>query len=294
MKLTAQNVDITTLEVDAIVNAANSAMIIGGGVDGAIHKAAGQELINYNALHHGFGCATGQVKVTPGFNLPAKFIIHTVGPDMREFMQHHESHLPTECVGDYLGDLLLKACYHNCMRAAINEGLKSIAFPAISTGVFGFDKKRAAFIAVEIMTEYFAKDDIEVIFACFGEEDTAIVQYAITSKDAEIYHLSWSMYNKQYDIDSDNDMLDYKADWDVVYGDMDTDAPDGVYTVWYNWCGNSYGEAHGVTVVDGKFVLEPTLRACAEARNIAGYWGTFLESLVYDTNAGTFKAGFGS
>jgi len=181
MKLTAVNVDITTLKVDAIVNAANSAMIIGGGVDGAIHRAAGQELINYNAQYHGFGCPTGQVKVTPGFNLPAKYILHTVGPDM---------HLYTEEMGDWL----LTACYGNCVRTALNEGLQSIAFPAISTGIFGFDKKRAAKIAVEVMYDERFKDvDLEIIFACFGDEDTAIVQAAIDYADAQAHYLVWTI-----------------------------------------------------------------------------------------------------
>ena len=262
MKLTAVNVDITTLEVDAIVNASNSAMIIGGGVDGAIHKAAGQELINYNAQHHGLGCPTGQVKVTPGFNLPAKYILHTVGPDMRLYTQE-------------LGDLLLQACYGNCMTTALNEGLKSIAFPAISTGVYGFDKKGAAKIAVEILIRYFLYADIEVTFACFGDRDTDIVQAAIDNEDEQRHHLDWSIGK------------------DYHNPDISTDAPDGVYAVHHNHLGKK-GKSYGVTVKDGYFVVEPTLRACAEARNESGYWGTFLEALKYDPKYEEFNAEFGS
>lgn len=269
MKLTAINVDITTLEVDAIVNAANSAMIIGGGVDGAIHKAAGQALINYNALHHGFGCPTGQVKVTPGFKLPAKYILHTVGPDMRLYTQE-------------IGDWLLTACYGNCMRTALNEGLKTIAFPAISTGIFGFNKENAARIAVEVMYDERFKDaDIEVTFACFGDDDTAIVQTQIDLADAIAHHLSWSIGEYGEDLDSE------------FVEDLDTDVPDGVYAVYHRHSGYK-GRGYGVTVKNGKFVTEPTLRACAEARNNAGYWGTFLEGLKYDPEYEDFEAIIGS
>ncbi len=166
MKMTGIGVDITTLEVDTIVNAANCAMTVGGGVDGAIHAAAGLKLIEYNSVHHIFGCPTGQVRRTPAFDLPAKWIFHTVGPDMREYDQA-------------LGDLLLQACYRNCMKRAIAERVPSIAFPAISTGIFGFDKARAAAIAVDTVAE-FANVDIEVIFACFGDEDTALVEQRIS------------------------------------------------------------------------------------------------------------------
>ena len=262
MQIAAINADITTLEVDAIVNAANSAMIIGGGVDGAIHRAAGQELINYNAQHHGFGCHTGQVKVTPGFNLPAKYILHTVGPDMRLYAQE-------------IGDKLLFFCYVNCMTAAINEGLKSIAFPAISTGIFGFDKKRAAKIAVEALMNNFLDVDIEVAFACFGDKDTDIVQAALDNNDDERHCLDWSIGEGYHN------------------PDISTDAPDGRYKVTTKHLGAG-GESYGVEVKDGYFGVEPTLRACAEARNDAGYWGTFLEGLKYDSLEGEFTAVFGS
>lgn len=274
MRVQAITADITTLKVDAIVNAANSAMIIGGGVDGAIHAGAGPLLINYNALHHGFGCPTGQVKVTPGFNLPAKFILHTVGPDMRLYEQE-------------LGDLLLAQCYGKCMAEAVKEGLKSIAFPAISTGVFGFDKKRAAKIAAETVllwkTNPEAKD-LDVTFACFAEKDAVIINEALEAIDKEEHYLWWSVGGTHYN-DDDSQVLD-----------LDTDAPDGIYPVIYNWCGDSLGKSHGVTVKDGKFVLEPTLRACAEARNDSGYWGTFLEGLEYHVgdDGPYFEAQFGS
>ena len=273
MRVQAIDADITTLKVDAIVNAANSAMIIGGGVDGAIHKAAGKGLIIYNAQHHGFGCPTGQVKITPGFNLPAKFIMHTVGPDMRLYRQD-------------IGDLLLESCYANCMKLAIEEGLKSIAFPAISTGIFGFDKKRAAKIAAKTVLDFRGEgNDMDVTFACFGTEDAVIVNEAIEAIDAEEHCLSWSVGSTYYDDENDDEVLD-----------LDTDAPDGVYSVIHNWCGNSLGKSHGVTVMNGKFVPEPTLRACAEARNDAGYWGTFLEELEYriGDDGPFFEAHFGS
>ena len=265
MKLTAIKADITKLKVDAIVNAANNAMMIGGGVDGAIHAAAGQGLIDYNAQYHGFGCPTGQVKVTPGFNLPALSILHTVGPDMRLYTQK-------------MGDLLLEACYDNCMRTAVAMYAKTIAFPAISTGIFGFDKKCAAKIAVETLTLHFANDNIDVTFACFSDEDTAIVQEAIDAKDDEIHYISWAMYNNTEAYDSD--------DWIL---DLDTDAPDGIHSVFHCHQGK-IGESRGVKVKNGKFVIEPTLRAVAKARNASGYRGKYLVELIWDNVNYIFKA----
>lgn len=269
MRVQAIVADITTLEVDAIVNAANSAMIIGGGVDGAIHKAAGQELINFNAQHHGFGCPTGQVKVTPGFKLPAKFIMHTVGPDMRLYDQE-------------VGDKLLALCYKNCMIMALKEGLKSIAFPAISTGIFGFNKKRAAAIAANTILDFRGEgNDLDVTFACFADKDAVIINKALENIDEQEHFLQWSIY------------LITDGDPDGWVNNLDIDAPDGTYRVTHKHLG-TVGSADGVTVKDGKFVLEPTLRACAMARNQAGYWGTFLEGLEWDELTGVFEAQFGS
>ena len=276
MRVQAITGDITTMEVDAIVNAANNAMIIGGGVDGAIHKAAGQELINYNAQHHGFGCPTGLVKVTPGFNLPAEFILHTVGPDMRLYTEE-------------LGDLLLAQCYGNCMKLAIKEGLKSIAFPAISTGIFGFNKKRAAKIAAETVmlwkTDPEAKD-LDVTFACFAEKDAVTINKALETIDEEQHYLTWSMDGVWRD-DTGNGVEEFIPD-------LRTPLADGVYPVRVKWVDGKVGEADGITIKDGKFVLEPTLRAVAVARNNVGYWGTFLEGLTFDSTTGVFTALLGS
>ena len=162
MRITVKTVDITTLEVDTIVNAANNAMALGGGVDGAIHAAAGPELIEYNRLHHPHGCPTGMVRRTSGFNLPAPWIFHTVGPDTREY-------------DEAMSDELLASCYYECIRRAVNENVPTIAFPAISTGIFGFNKERAATIAVGVLYD-FQDADIDVTFACFSDEDTAIIQ----------------------------------------------------------------------------------------------------------------------
>lgn len=169
MKLSASVVDITTLEIDAIVNAANSALVVGGGVDGAIHRAAGPELVAANA--GGLGCPTGQVIITRGFNLPAAEVFHTVGPDMR-------------LCGYELGNLLLESCYRTCMFAAESRELSSIAFPCISTGIFDFDRNRAAAIAVVTVRE-FNDLDIEVTFACFSDEDAAIIQAVIDKMNVE-------------------------------------------------------------------------------------------------------------
>jgi O-acetyl-ADP-ribose deacetylase (regulator of RNase III) len=146
--------DITTLAVDAIVNAANRTLLGGGGVDGAIHRAAGHEL--GEACARLGGCDTGEAKITPGFKLPARYVIHTVGPIWGG--------------GGDNEDLLLAACYRNSLALADAHDLKSIAFPAISTGAYGFPPERAARIAVATVLETLRdRTSIErVTFCCFG------------------------------------------------------------------------------------------------------------------------------
>ena len=185
--------DITTLAVDAIVNAANQMMLGGGGVDGAIHRAAGKELfeacLKVPEVRPGVRCPTGEARITPGFKLPAKFVIHTVGPVYRDG-QHGE---PEK----------LAACYRNSLALAAENGCKSIAFPCISTGVYGYPIDAAAKIAVGEVKEFLTRipqpkdvreadalagvrrevaenaEEMEVIFCCFSPRDAAVYERLI-------------------------------------------------------------------------------------------------------------------
>lgn len=152
--------DITTLHVDAIVNAANTKLKGGGGVDGAIHRAAGKtELLAATAPLH--GCATGDAKATPGFRLPAKWIFHAVGP-VWSVSRSGETAM-------HKADALLASCYRRCMELAREHACRSIAFPAISTGVYRFPPERAARIAVENVQNALHISGVErVIFCCFN------------------------------------------------------------------------------------------------------------------------------
>ena len=147
--------DITKLSCDAIVNAANSSLLGGGGVDGAIHYAAGPELLAECMTLH--GCKTGEAKITKGYKLPSRFVIHTVGPIYFE-------HTPAEA------ESLLTSCYENSLNLAKEKGLKTIAFPLISAGVYGYPQREAIKVAIEAMKLYQENFD-EVTLVLFGERE---------------------------------------------------------------------------------------------------------------------------
>ena len=155
--------DITTLELDAVVNAANSSLLGGGGVDGAIHRAAGPELLE--ACRALGGCRTGEAKITPGYRLLAKWVIHAVGP-----------------VWSGGGDgepELLAGCYRNALELARAHEARSLAFPAISTGVYGYPKELAAEVAVDACSE---AGDLDVVFCCFDARSAALHEAAVARR----------------------------------------------------------------------------------------------------------------
>lgn len=159
--------DITQLRVDALVNAASSTLLGGGGVDGAIHRAAGPELLEECRLLN--GCDTGRAKITGGHQLLARHVLHTVGPVWRG--------------GEGDEELLLASCYRECLALAEQHGARSVAFPAISTGAFGFPKERAAAIALERTFAWLAEHELpqRVLFCCFSAADASFYQRAMAS-----------------------------------------------------------------------------------------------------------------
>jgi O-acetyl-ADP-ribose deacetylase (regulator of RNase III) len=157
--------DITTLEVDAIVNAANTSLLGGGGVDGAIHRAAGAELLD--ECRGIGGCHTGEAKITKGYRLPAKYVIHAVGPVWSG--------------GNHGEAKLLASCYRNSLKLAIDNHCRSIAFPSISTGIYGYPIEQAAAIAITTVRDEL-KDETgieEVIFCCYTHDDLEVYRKAL-------------------------------------------------------------------------------------------------------------------
>ena len=164
-RIEIQKGDITKFKVDAIVNAANTSLLGGGGVDGAIHRGAGTELLE--ACRKLNGCPTGEAKITPGFKLPAKYVIHTVGPVWNG--------------GNRNEDELLANCYRNSLARAYENNIKTIAFPSISTGAYRFPLERATRIAVKEVKDFLEKHPAieKVIFVCFDDRAYEIYERVI-------------------------------------------------------------------------------------------------------------------
>lgn len=170
MRLKLIEGDITSLEVDAIVNAANRNLLGGGGVDGAIHRAAGPKLLQECRILE--GCRTGEAKVTGGYNLPAKWVIHTVGPIWRGG-RHGEA-------------VLLESCYRNSLIAAKDLGANSIAFPAISTGAYGYPLNKAAKVACRVVKEYLGNNSVpaDIYLVCFDQMVFSVFEKELSKGDS--------------------------------------------------------------------------------------------------------------
>jgi O-acetyl-ADP-ribose deacetylase (regulator of RNase III) len=170
--------DITTLRADAIVNAANEGLLGGGGVDGAIHAAAGPGLLR--ACRKLGGCPTGLAKITRGYNLPARWVIHAVGP---VWSGGPDAATP---LGRRREDLLLASCYQTSLALAAEHGARSLAFPAISTGVYHFPKDRAARIALSQVLMFLRGQNLpeQVTFCCFSDADAGVYRQALDTRDA--------------------------------------------------------------------------------------------------------------
>ena len=163
--------DITTLRVDAIVNAANESLLGGGGVDGAIHAAAGPALLQ--ECRHVGGCPTGQARLTKGYRLLAHYVIHAVGPIYRD-----------GCAGEAAA---LRSCYVESLKIAVESGLRTVAFPCISTGIFGYPKEEACRIAVATVQDWMKGHDLprEAVFCCYSTADGEVYRQRLREKEAE-------------------------------------------------------------------------------------------------------------